>query len=184
MAISNAPVVLGMAAPEFELPATSGRMFNRTQIDGINGTVIAFICNHCPYVKAVIDRMVADAEALAAAGIGFAAICSNDAEAYPADSFENMKQFAKDHRFGFPYLLDDDQSVARAFNAACTPEFFGFDRDRKLVYHGRLDEGRTGPLPQGARRELLEAMTAVSENIALPFQPKPPLGCSIKWKPE
>jgi hypothetical protein len=159
-------------------------MIDRSQIDGENGTVIAFICNHCPYVKAVVDRMVADAEALAGAGIGFAAICSNDAERYPDDSFDNMKRFAADHRFGFPYLLDEDQSVARSFDAACTPEFYGFDRERKLVYHGRLDEGRTGPPPPDARRELVEAMMAASEGAEIPFQPQPPLGCSIKWKPE
>jgi hypothetical protein len=107
--------------------------------------VIVFICNHCPYVKAVIDRLVKDAKVLMAEGIGFAAICSNDAENYPEDSFDNMKRFAAAHDFPFPYLHDEDQSVARAYGAVCTPDFFGYDAEQKLRYRGRLDEGRTTP---------------------------------------
>ncbi len=108
--------------------------------------MIVFICNHCPYVKAVIDRMVDDAMSLLAEGIGFAAICSNDAAAYPEDGFEQMKAFDEAHDLPFPYLHDEDQSVARAYGAVCTPDFFGYDGHRQLKYRGRLDEGRTGPL--------------------------------------
>ena len=115
--------------------------------------MIVFICNHCPYVKAVIDRLVADARTLMAEGIGFAAICSNDANAYPADSFEAMQHFAQAHAFPFPYLHDEGQSVARAYGAVCTPDFFGYNAHCRLKYRGRLDEGRTSPPPPGARRE-------------------------------
>ena len=124
--------------------------------------MIVFICNHCPYVKAVIDRLVQDAKVLMAEGIGFAAICSNDAKAYPEDSFDNMQRFAKAHGFPFPYLHDEDQSVAQAYGAVCTPDFFGYDAERKLRYRGRLDEGRTTPPSPNARRELFDAMRAIA----------------------
>ncbi len=182
MATSERTGLSGKQAPDWRLPATNGKTYEFGEVAGRRGTVIAFICNHCPYVKAVIDRMVSDAEALKRSGVGFAAICSNDAATYPDDSFDRMKRFAEDHRFCFPYLHDEDQSVARAYDAACTPEFFGFDADRNFVYHGRLDEGRTGALDEGARRELLEAMTAVAEGLPIPFEPLPAMGCSIKWK--
>ena len=182
MAVSGQRKHSGDPAPDWRLPATNGKTYELAEVTGRKGTVIAFICNHCPYVKAVVGRMVSDAEALMRSGVGFAAICSNDAETYPDDSFQNMKRFAEDHGFCFPYLHDEDQSVAKAYDAACTPEFFGFDADRNLVYQGRLDEGRTGPLDEGARRELLEAMTAVAEGLPIPFEPLPAMGCSIKWK--
>jgi hypothetical protein len=143
--------------------------------------VIVFVCNHCPYVKAVIDRLVGDAKVLMAEGIGFAAICSNDAKAYPEDSFENMRRFARTRGFPFPYLHDDDQSVARAYGAVCTPDFFGYDSERKLRYRGRLDEGRTAPIPSGARRDLVEAMRVIAVG-AMPSEQLPSVGCSIKWK--
>jgi peroxiredoxin len=173
--------VLGTAAPTFRLPATDGKAYALDGIAGHKGTVIVFICNHCPYVKAVIDRLVDDAKVLMAEGIGFAAICSNDAHAYPEDSFENMQRFAKAHRLPFPYLHDDDQSVARAYGAVCTPDFFGYDAERKLRYRGRLDEGRTVPIPATARRELVEAMRAIAAG-ATPSEQAPSVGCSIKWK--
>lgn len=144
--------------------------------------MIVFICNHCPYVKAVIDRLVADARVLMKEGVGFAAIRSNDAESYPEDSLDKMNHFAKTHSSPFPYLHDETQSVARAYGAVCTPVFFGYDRDRKLQYRGRLDEGRTTPPPAGARRELVEAMRAITATgLAAPDQ-IPSIGCSIKWK--
>jgi hypothetical protein len=115
-------------------------------------------------------------------GIGFVAICSNDAGSYPEDSFENMKHFAKAHSFPFPYLHDEDQAVARAYGAVCTPDFFGYSSDRKLKYRGRLDEGRKTPPPAGARRELVEAMRAIAKNGVAPADQNPSLGCSIKWK--
>ena len=182
MPMTTQPKLAGEAAPDWTLPATDGKTYQLADVAGPNGTVIAFICNHCPYVKAVVDRMVSDAEALKQSGVGFAAICSNDPVTYPDDSFDKMKDFAEAHGFGFPYLQDEDQSVARAYDAACTPEFYGFDAEGKLAYHGRLDEGRTGELPAGARRELRDAMTAIADGQPLPFDPVPAMGCSIKWK--
>ena len=180
MAATASP--LGTPAIDFALPATDGRTYTLADVAGAKGAVIVFICNHCPYVKAVIDRMVADARALMAEGIGFAAICSNDARGYPEDSFANMQRFAKAHAFPFPYLHDEDQSAARAYGAVCTPDFFGYDAGRKLRYRGRLDEGRTGPPTAGARRELVEAMRAIAATGAGPAQQNASMGCSIKWK--
>jgi peroxiredoxin len=173
---------LDMPAPDFRLPATDGNVYGLEHVAGEKGTVIVFICNHCPYVKAVIDRLVSDARALSSEGVGFAAICSNDAEAYPEDSFANMKRFAELHGLPFPYLYDEDQSVAGAYRAVCTPDFFGYDGDRRLKYRGRLDEGRTAPPPPGARRELLEAMRAIVATGNAPGGQIPSIGCSIKWK--
>jgi peroxiredoxin len=176
------PLTLDTPAPDFRLLGTNGQTYMLDAIAGKNGTVIIFICNHCPYVKAVIDRLVADARALMAEGIGFTAICSNDADAYPADSFEAMQRFAQAHAFPFPYLHDEDQSVARAYGAVCTPDFFGYDAHHRLKYRGRLDEGRTSPPPAGARRELVEAMRAIAAIGTAPSDQVPSIGCSIKWK--
>jgi peroxiredoxin len=182
MASTAATTSLGTPAPSFALPATDGKTYTLEDIAGGKGTVIAFICNHCPYVKAVIDRLAQDARVLLAEGIGFAAICSNDAAAYPEDSFDNMQRFAKAHKLSFPYLHDADQSVARAYGALCTPDFFGYDAQGKLRYHGRLDEGRTAPPPAGARRELVEGMRAIANAGIMPRSQFPSVGCSIKWK--
>jgi peroxiredoxin len=184
MATSSDQVVLGSPAPRFRLRGTDGRTYSLEDVAGERGTVIVFICNHCPYVKAVIDRLVRDARALKEDGIGFAAICSNDAVDYPEDSFENMQAFARDHALPFPYLHDEDQSVARAYGAVCTPDFFGYDAERRLKYHGRLDEGRTGPPSPTAPRELLEAMRSVAATGSAPVEQRPSMGCSIKWKPD
>jgi peroxiredoxin len=181
MAATAASTLLGTAAPSFRLPATDGKTYALHDIAGHKGTVIVFVCNHCPYVKAVIDRLVSDAKVLMVEGIGFAAICSNDARAYPEDSFQNMQRFAETHGFPFPYLHDDDQSVARAYGAVCTPDFFGYDDERKLRYRGRLDEGRTAPIPVTARRELVEAMRAIAAGKT-PSEQVPSVGCSIKWR--
>jgi peroxiredoxin len=181
MATTAASTVLGSPAPQFRLPSTNGNTYALQDIAGSNGTVIVFICNHCPYVKAVIDRLVKDSKVLMAEGIGFATICSNDADDYPEDSFDNMKRFAETHDFPFPYLHDEDQSVAQAYGATCTPEFFGYDAEQRLRYRGRLDEGRMTPPPPNARRELVEAMRAVAQGKA-PGHQMPSVGCSIKWK--
>ena len=145
MAATPPLLMLDTPAPDFRLPGTDARTYAFDDIAGENGTVIVFICNHCPYVKAVVDRLVADARTLMAEGIGFAAICSNDAEAYPGDSFEAMQRFAQAHAFPFPYLHDEDLSAAQAYSAVCTPDFFDYDANRRLKYRGRLDEGRTSP---------------------------------------
>jgi peroxiredoxin len=182
MAATVTQAELDTPAIDFRLPATDGRAYALADVAGKKGTVVVFICNHCPYVKAVIDRLAADARTLIAEGIGVAAICSNDAEDYPEDSFDNMRRFAKAHDLPFPYLHDEDQSVARAYGAVCTPDFFGYDAKGKLKYRGRLDEGRTGPPPKGARRELVEAMRAIAATGTGPAQQMPSMGCSIKWK--
>lgn len=172
----------GWRAPDFTLPGVDSKTYRLEDVRGPKGTVIVFICNHCPYVKAVIDRLVRDAAELQALGIGVAAICSNDSVAYPEDSFENMKLFAEEHGFTFPYLHDETQHVARAYDAQCTPDFFGFDYDLGLQYRGRLDEGRRGDLPAGARRELFEAMRQVVDTGEGPRRQIASMGCSIKWK--
>ena len=182
MAVGQMEMALGAKASDFRLPATDGRTYALNDVAGEKGTVVVFICNHCPYVKAVIGRLVADARLLIGEGVGFAAICSNDAASYPQDSFPKMREFAWAHDFPFPYLHDETQEVARAYGAVCTPDFFGFDRDLKLKYRGRLDEGRTTPPSPNARRELLEAMRAIAAGGPAPLNQVPSIGCSIKWK--
>jgi peroxiredoxin len=182
MAATVTKITLGTPAPEFRLPGTDGRTYALADVAGEKGMVIVFICNHCPYVKAVIDRLVADARLLLAEGVGFAAVCSNDAVDYPEDSFANMERFARTHNFPFPYLHDETQAVARAYGAVCTPDFFGYGKDLKLKYRGRLDEGRTAPPPAGARRELVEAMRSIAATGVAPEGQIPSIGCSIKWK--
>lgn len=138
--------------------------------------------NHCPYVLAVIDRIVRDARDLQDLGVGVAAICSNDAKVVPADSFDNMQRFAEERGLAFPYLHDEDQSVARTYGAACTPDFFGFNAHLELQYRGRLDSSGPKPAPADARRELFEAMKQVAETGQGPKDQVPSMGCSIKWK--
>ena len=182
MAATPPPTTLNIPAPAFTLPATDGKSYALADIAGENGTLIVFICNHCPYVIAVIDRLVDDASLLIAQGVGVAAICANDANAYPDDSFEKMGEFALQRNFPFPYLHDEDQSVARAYDAVCTPDYFGYDANLVLKYRGRLDEGHTNPPPPGAKRELLEAMQSVVTTGNAPENQIPSIGCSIKWR--
>jgi len=172
----------GWKAVDFTLPATDGKTYSLAELAGEKGVLIAFICNHCPYVKAVIDRFVADAEILKRNGIGVAAICANNAATHPADSFDNMAVFAREHGFGFPYLHDEAQNVARAYDAICTPDWFGFNKDLELQYRGRLDAGKLDPPPEGSRRELLDAMLQVAETGKGPADQIASMGCSIKWK--
>jgi hypothetical protein len=141
-----------------------------------------FICNHCPYVQAVRERLVRDAGELAEHGIGCVAIMSNDPSDYPEDSFENMQRVAEQYRFPFPYLLDETQQVAKAFGAVCTPDFFGYNADLGLQYRGRLDESRKETAPEGVRRDLYEAMKQVAETGRGPEEQIPSVGCSIKWR--
>lgn len=169
-------------APSFELPATDGSTYSLADIAGPKGTLIMFICNHCPYVVAVRDRILRDARDLAALGIGVAAISANDTEAYPQDSFEKMTELAERENFPFPYLYDADQSVARAYDAVCTPDFFGFNSTLELQYRGRLDASRRESGPPDLRRDLFEAMRQVAETGKGPEDQIPSMGCSIKWK--
>ncbi|QDL92811.1 thioredoxin family protein [Paroceanicella profunda] len=181
---SLAPPVceFGRPAPAFVLSDTFGTPRSRDQVMGPRGMLLAFICNHCPYVRAVIDRFVRDAAALQGLGIGVAAIMSNDWEAYPADAPEQMSVFAARHGFTFPYLIDTDQSVARAYGAVCTPDFFGYDAKGGLQYRGRLDASRKEAGPADLRRDLFEAMRMVAETGAGPAEQVASIGCSIKWR--
>lgn len=172
----------GWKPPAFDLPGVDGKHYALDDIRGEKGTLVMFICNHCPYVKSVVDRIVRDAKELQVIGIGVAAICANDARAYPEDSFERMKQFAGNNGFTFPYLHDETQEVARAWDAVCTPDFFGFNGDMELQYRGRLDESGRMAAGPNARRELFEAMIQVAETGEGPRKQTPSMGCSIKWK--
>ncbi len=182
MAMTSPICDFGWEAPDFELPATDGRSYRLADIAGERGTLIVFICNHCPYVRAVIDRLVRDAAALTPLGVGAAAICSNDARSHPDDSFDNMAVFARQHAFGFPYLHDQSQQVARAYGAVCTPDFFGVNAALELQYRGRLDESGRQPAGPDTRRELYEAMKLIAETGEGPRSQIASMGCSIKWK--
>ncbi|WP_417742807.1 thioredoxin family protein [Salipiger sp.] len=173
----------GRPAPGFSLPGTDGRTHTLRDIAGPKGTLVMFICNHCPYVLAVLDRIIRDARDLQALGIGVVAISANDAEAYPQDSFENMRAMAAKKGFPYPYLYDEGQGVARAYGAACTPDFFGYDAAGGLQYRGRLDASRREAGPADLRRDLFEAMKQVAETGHGPAEQIPSMGCSIKWKP-
>lgn len=182
MAVETPICDFGWKAPDFRLPATDGKTYSLADIKGDRGTLVMFICNHCPYVKAVVDRLVRDAKALQELGIGIVAISSNDAATYPEDSFENMKSFAARNGFTFPYLYDESQAVARAYDAVCTPDFFGFDAQLGLQYRGRLDASRKEAGPADLRRDLYLAVKQVAETGKGPAEQIPSMGCSIKWK--
>ena len=172
----------GWRPPDFDLTGTDGARYRLADLAGPKGLVVAFICNHCPYVLAVMDRIVRDARDLAPLGVGFAAICSNDAESYPEDGFGPMVEMAQARGFPFPYLHDADQSVARGWDAACTPDFFGFDGDLTLQYRGRLDASRAQAGPPDLPRDLFQAMVQVADTGRGPVDQVASMGCSIKWK--
>ncbi len=174
----------GRLALDFALPGVDGRVWTLQQCRGDQGLLVMFICNHCPYVKAVRDRLVRDCRELLAAGIKSVAIMSNDTADYPEDSFENMRRVAAEFDFSFPYLLDESQAVAKAYGAVCTPDFFGYNADLKLQYRGRLDASRKDAAPADARRDLFEAMQQIALTGQGPREQIPSMGCSIKWKSE
>lgn len=182
MAVSPPVCDFGWQAPDFSLPATDGRLISLADCRGPKGTLVMFICNHCPYVLAVLDRILRDARDLQELGVAVVAISSNDAQAYPADSFDKMQDLARERGFSFPYLYDESQQVARAFDAACTPDFFGFNAALELQYRGRLDASRKQAGPADLRRDLFEAMKQVAETGRGPAEQTPSMGCSIKWK--
>ena len=171
---------LGWKAAPFTLNDPDGNTFSLDELKGENGTLVAFICNHCPYVQAIIGRLVADARALQEEGISVIAINSNDYRYVPADSPPMMKSFAAQHGFTFPYLVDEDQSVGKTYGAVCTPDFFGFNADGELQYRGRLDDARMGDASDRTA-ELLNAMRQVAETGQGPAEQIPSIGCSIKW---
>lgn len=172
----------GLAAPDFALPGTDGRLHSLASCRGANGLLVMFICNHCPYVKAIIDRLVRDCRELAAHGIGSVAIMSNNVADYPEDAPERMRAWAAEQNFPFPYLYDESQAVARAYGAVCTPDFFGYNADLQLQYRGRLDASGRAPAPADARRELFEAMRGIAASGHGPAEQIASIGCSIKWK--
>ncbi len=172
----------GWKAPDFSLPSTKGETLSLADVSGPKGSLIMFICNHCPYVTSVIDRLVSESRELRTLGIGVAAVCSNDAVSYPEDSFDNMVTFAERAGFTFPYLHDESQNVARAYSAVCTPDFFGFNAGLELQYRGRLDDAGRAAANASTRRELYEAMKMVAETGSGPASQVPSMGCTIKWK--
>ncbi len=182
MAPPSDPCDFGWQAPDFRLGATDGSVHDLGGLMGPRGLLVAFICNHCPYVIAIAPRLDALARALDDMGVGMAAICANDALSHPADSFENMGKFSAQHSFSFPYLHDADQRVALAWGAVCTPDFFGLNRNGALQYRGRLDDAGRNPPGPDTRPELLDAMAQIAETGMGPRAQTPSIGCSIKWK--
>ena len=182
MAISPPLCNFGWPAPDFTLNDTAGKPHSLATLRGESGLLVMFICNHCPYVKAIIDRICRDARELQAMGFGVAAIMSNDTDAYPEDSLDNMRALAKAMDFPFPYLFDATQDVARAYDAVCTPDFFGFNKDLQLQYRGRLDSSGRAPAAADARRELVEAMRQIAATGHGPADQIASIGCSIKWR--
>jgi len=170
-----------MKAPHFDLLGVDGRRYSPITSRGDKGLLVMFICNHCPYVKAVLNRIIRDCSELAPLGVGSIAVMPNDPTDYPEDSFDNMKRIAAQQRFPFPYVIDETQDVARAYGVVCTPEFYGFNAALELQYHGRLDASRRDAVPN-ARRELFDAMVQIAATGAGPKEQQPSVGCSIKWR--
>ena len=182
MASISPPVCdFGWKAPEFNLPDVDGKLVNLKDSMGPNGLLVMFICNHCPYVKAILPRLIKDVVELKALGVNTVAIMSNDPADYPEDSLENMKKIAEEMAFPFPYLLDATQQVAKSYDAVCTPDFFGFNKNFELQYRGRFDESRKETAPESTR-ELFKAMKQVAETGQGPQSQVQSIGCSIKWK--
>ncbi|OAM52349.1 alkyl hydroperoxide reductase [Methylovorus sp. MM2] len=173
----------GWKAPDFKLPGVDGRMWTLADVRGPNGTLVMFICNHCPYVKAIMQRLVDDVRELKALGVNAVAIMSNDVNDYPEDSFENMKVISNTFDFSFPYVLDDAQLIAKAYDAVCTPDFFGFNASLELQYRGRFDASRK-ETANDSSRDLFYAMRAIAQTGVGPVEQIASMGCSIKWKSE
>ena len=183
MVSTQTPVCdFGAPAPDFRLPGIDGRSWALEDCKGPNGLLVLFICNHCPYVKAINDKLVRDTAELKALGVNSVAIMSNDPSDYPEDSFDNMKRVAADYGYPFPYLWDETQEVAKAYGAVCTPDFFGYNANLELQYRGRLDASGRNPDAGESGRELFEAMKQVAETGRGPAEQTPSIGCSIKWR--
>jgi peroxiredoxin len=172
----------GWKARDFRLLGVDGKHHTLAQARGPNGLLVAFICNHCPYVKATIDRLVREAAALKSQGIGTIAIMPNDAARSPEDGFEKMKLFAAERGLGFPYVIDETQEIARVYGAVCTPDLFGFNKNLELQYRGRIDSAGMNPPGPETKRELYEAMSAVARTGMGPRDQTASIGCSIKWR--
>ena len=172
----------GQKAHDFKLKSTENKIISLNDVKGDNGILIMFICNHCPYVKAVTKDIVDDSNKLKDLGINTVAICANDAENYPEDSFENMIEFAKKNQFNFPYLIDETQEIAKTYDAVCTPDFFGYNKNLELQYRGRLRELKNLTPVRDGESDLFIAMKKISETGKGPEKQTPSAGCSIKWK--
>ena len=182
MALTKTPICdFNLAAFDFKLKSVENTVLSLNDIKGENGTLIMFICNHCPYVKAIIKDLVEDCEKLKDLGINSAAIMSNDTINYPDDSFENMITFSAKHKFSFPYLIDETQEIAKKYDAVCTPDFFGYNKDLKLNYRGRFRELRVLKPVRDGSSELFEAMKLIAETGNGPKDQIPSMGCNIKW---
>jgi peroxiredoxin len=183
MAVKETPVCdFGAPAHDFNLPGVDGKHWTLADCRGEKATLVMFICNHCPYVQAVRTRLVRDTRELLEYGVKSVAIMSNDTSEYPEDSFDNMKKIAQKFGYPFPFLLDETQEIARAYGAVCTPDFFGYNKDLKLQYRGRLDASRKDPAPPGARRDLFEAMKLIAATGTGPADQVSSMGCAIKWR--
>ena len=175
----------GTPAVDFSLPGVDGKTWTLESAKGENGLLVMFICNHCPYVKAIRDRIVRDTRQLRDEyGLNSIAIMSNDPALYEEDSFENMQKIAREFDFPFPYVIDETQEIAKAYGAVCTPDFFGYNKDLELQYRGRLDESKKQAADADVRRDLFEAMVQVAKTGQGPADQIPSMGCSIKWKDE
>jgi peroxiredoxin len=183
MVLTETPICnFGQAAIDFNLPGIDGKHWDLQDCLGEKGTLIMFICNHCPYVKAIQERLVQTTRELIEHGINSVAIMPNDPTDYPEDSFENMKKVARDYGYPFPYLHDESQSVAKKYGAVCTPDFFGYNAGLELQYRGRLDASRMEPAPIDTKRDLFEAMIQIAGTGQGPEEQIPSMGCSIKWR--
>jgi len=181
MAVESTAAVAGAPCPDFQLPAVDGKTYARDDFSQAPVLVVMFICNHCPYVKAVEDRFIALGREFGPRGVQLVGICANDAEGYPEDAFDKLAERWREKSYGFPYLHDEAQAVARAFGAVCTPDIFVYDRERRLAYRGRIDDSWKDPA-KVTRRELAQALEALLAGQRPSSDQRPSLGCSIKWK--
>ena len=172
----------GKKAYDFELKGTDNKIWTLSDCRGEKGLLIRFICNHCPYVKAILEKLVVETDVLAMKGIGCVAINPNDYISFPDDSFENMAKVSKKHGFGFPYLIDENQEIAKKYESICTPDFFGYNKDLELQYRGRFDDRGVKSVINPNQSDLFKAMFAVSRTGKGPTEQQPSIGCSIKWR--
>ncbi|PPR46925.1 MAG: hypothetical protein CFH19_00874 [Alphaproteobacteria bacterium MarineAlpha5_Bin9] len=184
MVVNSLNCNFGWKAFDFKLKSIDENTYSLNDLKGVNGTVIAFICNHCPYVKAIADRLSFEAKELSKYDINTIAIMSNDTNKYPDDSFDNMKIFSQKYKFQFQYLYDETQQIAKIYNAQCTPDFFGFNKNLELQYRGRIDSGTMNNNEKEISRELYSAMKLIKDTNKGPINQNNSMGCSIKWRDE
>ncbi len=182
MATQSAMIELGAVAPAFSLPSLDGRTVTLPDSGAVDAVLVAFLCNHCPYVRHVEEGLAAVAREYAERGVAVFGICSNDAEAYPDDGPDGLRAQVARAGFSFPYLIDASQEVARAYGAACTPDFFVFDADRRLAYRGQMDASRPGSSEPVSGADLRAALDALLAGKPVPADQRPSVGCSIKWR--